>query len=208
MSDDRWFRNKSWDLDIASRLEEKLRRARRKSQYLRIQASYLAQFRPQIALELLDRYFALGDEFDHAQAHVDRAQVYLSLGRVEEAFHSYEAALKREQEFPNLRTNARLDLAYQIALHRADHRYDQAMELLTPEVRADLMFAADHFVFHATRALILNARGELADARAEARPALEAAARDHSGFRYHPEVGLVSDKHAKALALLRPLCDA
>ena len=82
------------------------------------------------------------------------------------------------------------------------------MTLLSPEAKARLMFAVDHFVFHATRALILSAQGDQVDARAEAKLALEAASRDNSGFRYHPNVGLVSDKHAKALALLRPLCDA
>ncbi|MBB6600642.1 hypothetical protein [Luteimonas sp. MC1825] len=207
MTDDRWFRNKSWDADIASLFEEKLRRARRKSQYLRIQASSLTQANPQVALDLLDRYFALGEDFDHAQAHVDRAAAYLTLGRVEDAFMSYEAALNREAEFPNLRTGAYLELPYQIALRGAAHRYDQAMALLS-RAAENLMFAVDHFVFHATKAIILSAQGNLADARAEARPALEAASRDHSGFRYHPGVGLVSDKHSQALALLRPLCDA
>jgi tetratricopeptide (TPR) repeat protein len=207
MTDDRWFRNEHWDAQVSSAFEEKLRRARRKSQYLRIQACYLSQTHPRVALDLLDRYFALGDDFDHAQAQVDRAEAYLALGRIEDAFTSYEAALKREEEFPNLRTGAYLKLPYQIALWGSAHRYDQAMALLS-NAGSRLMFAVDHFVFHATKAIILSAQGNLADARAEARPALEAASRDHSGFRYHPGVGLVSDKHAKALSLLRSLCDA
>src|SRR5262252_2009580 len=102
MADDRWFRNTSWDAHVSSAFEDKLRRARRKGQYLRIQACYLTQTHPHVALDLLDRYFALGDDFDHAQAYVDRAEAYLTLGRVEDAFASYEAALKREEEFPNL----------------------------------------------------------------------------------------------------------
>lgn len=208
MADDRWFQNKSWDSGISSTFEEKLRRARRKSQYLRIQAGYLTQTHPHIALDLLDRYFALGDDFSLAQAHVDRAEAYLTLGRVEEAFGSYEAALKREEAFPNWRTSAYLDLPHQIALLGAAHRYDQALSLLSRHAESQLVFAADHFVFHATKAIILSARTDFVDARAEAKLALEAASRTHSGFRFHPSVGLVSDRHAKALALLRPLCDA
>ncbi|QDH69704.1 hypothetical protein [Marilutibacter alkalisoli] len=208
MTDDRWFRNTSWDSSIASAFEEKLRRVRRKSQYLRIQSGHLTQTHPHVALELLDRYFELGDDFDHAQAHVDRARAYLAIGHTEDAFTSYEAALKREEEFPNLRTGAYLDLPYQIALSGSTHRYEQAMALLSPQAEARLMFAMDHFVFHATKALILASQANLVDARTHARLALEAASRDHSGFRHHPDAGLVSDKYAEAIALLRPLCDA
>jgi len=207
MAADEWFRNKSWNDTVASAFEEKLRRARRKSQYLRIQASILAPRHPLVALELLDRYFALGDDFDHAQAHVDRATAYLALGHIDAAMKSYEEALKREEEFPNLRTCAYLELPYQIALHGLAGRYEQAMKLIC--LAADqLMFPVDHFKFHATRALIHSANGDKGDARTEARAALEVAAKDHSGFRYHPGVGLVSNRHANALSKLHGLCDA
>ncbi len=106
MADDEWYRNKSWDADIANAFESKLKRARRKSQYLRIQSSYLASSHPEIALDLLERYFQQGEDFDHAQAYVHRAEAYLALGGVEDAFTAYEAALRREAEFPNLRTGA------------------------------------------------------------------------------------------------------
>ena len=204
MTDDRWYRNETWDADIASAFEGKLRRARSKGQYLRIQASYLAEAHPRVALEFLDRYFALGEAFDQAQAHVDRATAWLALGRAEDAFTSFEAALDRERVFPNLLTGAYLQLPYQIALAGAAHRYDQAVALLsTAEDR--LMFAVDHFMFHAAKAIIIAARDNVPDARAEATMALEAAGREHSGFRYHPGVGLVSDRHAEALAVLRTL---
>ena len=207
MANDDWFRNKSWDSQIAAAFELKLKRARRKSQYLRIQGSYLAPSHPTVALELLDRYFEQGDEFDHAQAHVDRAAAFLALGQLENAYRSYESALEREAVFPNLRTCAYLELPYQIALHGSAHRYSQAMELLASG-SSRLMFAADHFAFHATKAIILGAEGDIQGARAEARPALEAAGLDHSGLRYHPTVGLVSERHAQALQLLRLWCDA
>lgn len=206
MADDQWFRNTSWDETVASAFEEKLRRARRKSQYLRIQASTLSQTHPLVALNLLDRYFALGDDFDHAQAHVDRAAAYLALGEIEAAVQSYEAALKREEVFPNLRTGAYIDLPYQIALLGLTERYEQAMTMLSAAAE-QLMFPVDHFKFHAIKAIINSAKGDKSTARADARAALEAAARDHSGFRYHPGVGLVSDRHTQALSKLRGLCD-
>ncbi len=206
MADEQWFRNTSWDETIASMFEEKLRRARRKSQYLRIQASTLASTYPVVALELLDRYFVLGEDFDHAQAHVDRANAYLALGQVDAGIQSYEAALKREEAFPNLRTGACLDLPYQIALLGLAERYEQAMAML-PAAAEQLVFPVDHFKLHAVKAIISSAKGDSSAARVDARIALAAAARDHSGFRHHPGVGLVSDRHAQALSRLRELCD-
>ena len=207
MADDEWYRNKSWDSEVPAAFEAKLKRARRKSQYLRIQASYLASSYPTIALSLLERYFQQGDDFDDAQAHVNRAEAYLALGRLEDAFGAYEAALMREAEFPNLLTSAYLELPYQIALHGASHRYAQALTLLSA-AKPRLMFAADHFMFHAAKAIISAAQGSEPDARAEASLALEAAGQSHSGIRYHPTAGLISERHAKALQLLRRWCDA
>jgi hypothetical protein len=66
-----WFRNTDWNAEIEKAFFEKLRRARDKSQYIRIQASTLASSNPEVALKLLEHYFALGDKFDYAQAYVD-----------------------------------------------------------------------------------------------------------------------------------------
>ena len=206
MTDDGWFRNSEWNEAIALAFEQKLKRARRKSQYLRIQACTLARSHPHVALALLERYFALGEDFDHAQAHVDRANAYLALDNMDAAIQSYEAALEREHVFPNFRTNAHLDLPYLIALNGIAGRFDQAMAMLSSSEER-LMFPADRFKHHAARAVIL-ARSNPTAARMEARSALEAAALDHSGFRYHPAAGLVSERHAQALSKLRGLCDA
>ena len=206
MADDSWFRNSDWNEEIALAFEQKLNRARRKSQHLRIQACTLASAKPQVALELLDRYFALGDDFDHAQAHVDRATAFLALGQLDSAFQAYEAALERERVFPNLRTGAFLDFPYQIAINGAADRFDQAMAILSG-TESQLMFPVDRFKFHAAKALIL-ANSDLPAARSAAKLALGAAASDKSGFRYHPSVGLVSERHVQALSKLHGLCDA
>src|SRR5512142_736381 len=95
-----WFRNTIWNDVIERNFNEKLHRARRKEQYLRIQACILARSYPEIALKLLEQYFSLKDDFDHAQAYVDRATALLALGRISEAIESYDAALSREAKFP------------------------------------------------------------------------------------------------------------
>jgi tetratricopeptide (TPR) repeat protein len=202
-----WFRNTTWDDAIERAFDEKLRRARRKEQYLRIQACTLARSHPEVALKLLDRYFELHDDFDHAQAHVDRATARLALGRVNEALEAYEAALAREAAFPNLQTQAYLDLPYIVATRGVRDRYGRALELLGRH-ESRLIFPVDHFRWHAAHALIAAATGEANSVRNHAKRALEAASRDHSGFRYHPSVGLVTPQYGAVIKKLESLCAA
>jgi len=194
MARDDWFRHTDWNAETEAAFFEKLRRARDKQQYLRIQASTIAGRKPEVALRLLDEYFALGDHFDLAQAHADRASAYLALGDVEHAIAALEAALAREEQYPRLQTYAYLDLPFLIMSHRIAARYTQALELLERH-KARLTFPVDHFRWHAAYALILSAQAQTALDREHARLALVAAAKDHSGFRYHPSVGLVGAKY-------------
>lgn len=202
MADD-WYRNVEWNPQIAQRFEERLRRARQKEQYLRIQACTLASKHPLVALDLLQRYFSMSDNFDHAQAHVDRATALKALGRMEAAADAYDAALAREREFPNT-TQAYLALPVLVATQRLQTRYDRAMAVLDEHV-GRRMFPVDYFLWHSARALILSDRGERAAAVPHALSAIEAASRDHSGFRYHPSVGLVTEEQRGLLNQLAAL---
>jgi tetratricopeptide (TPR) repeat protein len=196
-----WFRNRTWNSTIEAAFNEKLGRARRKEQYLRIQASTLAKAHPDVALKLLDRYFELPDDFDHAQAHVDRATALLTMGKIDEALDAYEDALRRESEFPKLQTQAYLELPFQIAARRLRDRYAKALEVLGSSEHR-LMFPVDRFRWHASLALISGDSGQRATAAMHAGKALEAAARDKSGFRYHPSVGLVGDRYHEVIKQL------
>lgn len=208
MSRDDWFRNRRWDDEIAAQFEAKLKRARRKGQYLRLQACMLAKSEPNVALRLLDRYFAQQDErFADAQAYVDRATALLTLGRVDEALDSYDEALRTEAKFPNVLTQAYIELPYVASVRGVQNRYGRALEILE-EHRRRLMFPVDHFKWNAAQAIIAGASGSREKAREFANAALEFAAKDNSGFRYHPNVGLVSDEHAEALRQLRSYCDS
>lgn len=205
MRDD-WYRNTTWNDTVERAFNEKLSRARRKESYLRIQACTLARSRPDVALRLLDRYFKLKDDFDHAQAYVDRATALLALGRIDEAIDSYKAALAREAQFPNLLTPAYLDLPYLIAVRRVRGEYDSALQLLEKH-RSRLMFPIDHFRWHTALALMAADVGQTALAKKEAADALSAAALDHSGFRYHPTLGLVTEKYDELIGELRHIVD-
>jgi len=96
-----WFRNTDWNPEIKANFYKKLARARKKGQYLKIQAYFLSGTFPQVALGLLEEYFATGDKFFLASAFVIQASAHLLLGNIEEAFRSYERALNREKEFPH-----------------------------------------------------------------------------------------------------------
>jgi tetratricopeptide (TPR) repeat protein len=194
MAKDDWFRNSDWNPAIEARFFEKLRRARQKGQYLRIQASYLSDTRPDVTLQLLKEYFALGDDFDQAQALVDEADAYLSLGKLEAAIESLQRALQRERILPCLFTQAWSDYAMLVATQRIESLFADALTVLAAH-KDRLTFPADHFFWHASRALIQEAMGKTEDAREDAASALAAARKQHSGFRYHPKVGLVASDH-------------
>ena len=203
MSDD-WYRNTAWNESIAREFEEKLARARRKEQYLRIQASTLAHTHPETALALLERYFELPDDFDHTQAHVDRAYAWISLGSLDKAIACYEAALAREAEFPKLQTQAYLDLPYLIATRDIESMFERASQLLD-QFKSRLMFPVDYFKWHAAKALIASRQQNEDSTHLHAEEALRVAAETTSGFRYHPRAGLVSTKYDSTLSKLQQL---
>lgn len=190
-----WFRNTEWTAETEARFEEKLRRAKDKSQYLRIQACTLASSRPEIALQLLGRYFEMGDHFDLAQAHVDSAMAHLALGKSSEALDAFERALDREAVFPKLKTSAFVEYPFLVATEAYSDRYASALKILDERSR-EVMFPVDRFKWNASKALILASRREVSAARSFAAKALIAAEEDHSGFRHHPSIGLVGNKFA------------
>lgn len=190
MAADDWYRNRVWDADVEAGFRERLRRARDKAQYLRIQASCLARSHPKAALGLLDEYFALGEHFDIAQAHVDRAQALTALGDIEGAFSSCEAALERERMFPSSKTQAYLDFACLVVEAGVERLYARALDVLDSH-RDRPVFPADRYRANGARALLLEQLGRLQEARAAAGLAMAAAGETESGFRHHRHLGLV-----------------
>lgn len=194
MSRDDWFRNTDWDSAIEAAFFARLNRARDKQQPLRIQAHTLAKRHPQAALRLLDEYFKIGEGFDCAQAHVDRASAYEASGEFVNAVKSYEAALAREAAHPNVKTQAYIDLPFLIASQAMARSYGRALQVLE-EHQSRLTFPLEHFRWHAAYAFIAAAGGLSNVAREHAQAALDAASRDQSGFRNHPDIGVVGSDY-------------
>jgi tetratricopeptide (TPR) repeat protein len=206
-----WFRRTTWTPADATEFAERLRRTRphSRAQYLRIQAGHLAeasppQFGP--ALDLLDRVIEeYPDELHLAQAHFQRAECLLALGRADDAVAAFLEAVSTERRFPNARTPAYLKFAYWVAATGRTSLFDEALELLEEFANGEV-FPAQVYLHNAALALIAASNGDTVVAQAAARRALGAAQQSHSGFRYHPTVGLVTDvdesvvKHLSDLA--------
>jgi tetratricopeptide (TPR) repeat protein len=200
LTKDEWFRNTTWNPVIEAEFRSRLSRARDKSQYLRIQAHYLAEVVPEAALRLLAEYFLHEKAVDHAQAQVDRARAHVALGDLDAAVTAYEAALAREREFPNLVTQAAIDLPVLIAEKKLTRHYARAIELLS---EAHTTFPVERYRVHGARALLLAEVGRHAEAKQEAELALAAAREQKSGFRYHQRLGLAlrrADDFARRIA--------
>jgi len=187
-----WWRNVSWNGEIEAAFFNKLARARNKTWYLRNQAAAIASNCPEVALRLLDQYFASGGDLQEAEAHFYRARAHIVLRDMDAAVLAFEATLAREDAVPNFLTWAFHELPVLIATERMSARYDRAVEVLMQR-KDRLTFPVQLYQWHGALALILHEQGRASEARHEAHKALEAAEMTDSGFRYHPTLGLVSD---------------
>ena len=204
MSSEDWYRNEEWSEEIESKFFEKLKRARRKEQYLRIQACTIASKKPDVALSLLEQYFELNDDFDHAQAYCDMAAAYIAKGEVENAINSYGKALERESAFPNLKTDAYILYPLLILENKLTKLYPSANEVLD-EHQERLMFPVDHFRWHAAKAIISAESGNNEQAANHAGQAFDAAQIKKSGFRFHQNLGLVGKEYKGVVNELRAI---
>lgn len=204
MSSEDWYRNEKWNEEIESKFFEKLNRARRKEQYLRIQACTIASTKPDVALSLLKQYFELDNDFDHAQAYCDMATAYIAKGEIENAINAYGKALERELAFPNLKTDAYILYPMLIVENKFINLYQSASEVLD-EHQERLMFPVDHFRWHAAKAIIAASFGSKELAAEHARMAFDAAKIKKSGFRFHQSLGLVGKEYKGVVSELRAI---
>lgn len=208
-----WFRRSTWSAEDERAFFGKLAKARsrNRAQYLRIQADHLASADPPLhreALALLAHLVAHCPEpFEMSATHQQIARSFAELGQVKEARDHYRQSLQWMRDNPSPRNQAWAEFALLVALHRLSDGYEEALDLLE-EFDGDIMVPVDLFNRHAARALILSDSGQDAAAREEAAAALEAAAVDDSGFRYHPRVGLVGAKQGDLVRRMKSLAES
>lgn len=211
MSSTEWFRRTTWTdadrVDFNARLKRS-RGASSKAQFLRLQALHLAEAgHHDGAIELLDRLLTeFPDSIDIAQGHAQKADSLVRLGQTETAVGEYRAALQRERDFPNVRTNAWLDFGWFVVEKQLTGLYDEVTRVVD-EFRdvGGLRFPAMEYRYAAIQAWLADARGEKTQAREFAKTALGEAAEEHSGLRYQSTVGLVGSERAAFASHLRTL---
>jgi tetratricopeptide (TPR) repeat protein len=100
----------------------------------------------EVALDILRRYFEIGEHFDVAQAFVDQASAYLALGDRQQAINSLQLALKREREYPKVKTQAWSEFALLVATTQEQSLYEYALDVVADNAPSSTSFPVDVFV--------------------------------------------------------------
>jgi len=130
------------------------------------------------------------------------------LGRLEDAITNFRQSLDAERAKPQMQTNCWLDYSWLVASHQVIELYPEVTAILDEfNDKARLAFPLSRYRYAAIRSIILNSQGHFAAARGFAQQALNAAATTHSGFRRHPDLGMVkntdSEIHRQLIAILK-----
>ena len=207
MSDD-WYRLREWNKKNEDAFFARLKRSRgqfHKAQYLRIQAGYIESKYPEAALKLLDLVIEEYPEpFELAQTYLQKAHCLVALSRPDEAIEYFRKVLKQEEEYRNGLTVGYLDYPVFVVTTERKELYNEVKEILLSHTKR-LLFASDYYRYHAALAIIAWDRGSTSEAKEHANAAIEAASKEHSGFRYHPKAGLVKKQDGKIKKLLNKI---
>lgn len=203
MNRDDWYRHHSWSASDRAEFFARLAKSRgnfHKAQYARIQAYELhkggGKQYADAALKLLDLVLERWKtDAELAAVHHQRAECLLDLGDVVGALAAYREVFAEQRRVPSYVTNAHLDFAWWVAVSTKQELFDEALSVLKEFTRDDgIVFPAASYTAEGARALILANLGDRQQAAKHARNALEAAAMQHTGLRYHPTLGLVKVK--------------
>lgn len=191
---DDWFRRTTWDSDDQEAFFARLKRSRgqfHKAQYLRIQAYYLQKNYPDEALKLLEMIREeFPEPFELASTYLQTAQCLVALGKKEESIQWFRKVLIQEEEHKGVQTTGYLDFPTFIVTDERKELYSEAKKILLQHV-GRLTFPVDKYRWNMAMALIEWEDGNLTKASDHASEAIKASKLEHSGFRYHPNVGLV-----------------
>jgi tetratricopeptide (TPR) repeat protein len=195
-----WFRRRTWTSEDQEDFFAHLKRSRphKRDQYLRIQAVYLQEVGTpeylEAAIGLLDKIFSdYPDSMELSLGYRQKAECLDGLGRTEDAEQAYQASFSAMRRRPNIHPGTQIGFGLFVVRHRLTHLYKEALDVLGEFTSdSDHLFPLVRYRYFAIYAVISSHWGLREEARTFANRALEAAEQEHSGFRYHPKIGLVT----------------
>jgi tetratricopeptide (TPR) repeat protein len=198
MSSEDWYRRTTWTEEDRTDFNVRLHRARKhnRNQYVRVQAAHLADVgNHSAALELLDLFLHMDEgSIDLAQVHLQRAEALLATGLKQQAICAFRASLDAERHRPNVRTEAWLLFSWFIVETQNKQLYPEAHSVITEfEKERSPLFPISNYRLQCVKALLLEHDGDSRLAKAHAQQAIALSNVQHSGFRHHPHLGLVTN---------------
>ena len=205
MADD-WFRFRTWSPQIEEEFFRRLARSRsQRDQYLVIQALTIASTFPDVALKLIDQYFATKEnDFEDVRALSARVHAYLAQDFLDKTVATMKEILEVERQRPSHRTNMYVEYPYLVATKKIESEYATALATLAERV-GDLRFPLDIFKWHAAMSIIHAELKDVERSKRHAGEALDAAEIKKSGFRFHQNLGLVGAEYRATVAGLRKI---
>lgn len=199
-----WFRKTTWSESDQAKFFARLQRSRsaaNKAQNLRIQAHHLEEAgAPKLldaALNLLEKVInEFPATFELAQTYTQKASCLAKLGKIHEAIIYYRLAIETEKKFPQWGTRSWISFGRVVVDNGLIDLFDEVLHTLDSEPHR-INFPADVYEKAGIRAIITAHQGNSEIAKKLAASAVEAATQLHSGFRYHPTVGLVRNKETR-----------
>jgi tetratricopeptide (TPR) repeat protein len=181
MSDD-WYSKTTWteadQADFFARLKRS-RTAHNKANYLWVQARELDKVGlSHKAMMLLNKVLTeFPEPYWLPLVCKLKAEIFVKIGNLDEAIAFYRRALVVENKMMPL--------------------YDEALAVLDEMELPGKKFPVQIYKKNGILAIIAAHKRQSENARKFAQIALDAVAKDNSGFRYHPKFGLVQDQESK-----------
>lgn len=203
---DEWYRSAEWDQEHQAEFRLKLGRARRSNrpQYRRIKASALLatgdRVREAAGRALLEDNLAQSDlpQYERTWALVTLARLDVARGLLTDAERSLREALAiGGPDASGTTGEEEIELAEILLAKGGDADIREAQALLDRRASDMPLFVRSRYRLAVAQARVSLSLADTSAAAAWASTALDLAAAQHSGLRYHPNQGLVSAPEAQ-----------
>lgn len=194
MSNDDWYRRKTWTETDQKNFFNRLERSRstyNKAQYLRIQASALKSIDTNASLSLLEKIFIeYPSEYELASAYLQQAECFEKLGEIDAAIDSFKKCFIAERAHSHTKTMAYIEFAIFVIEHGLSDLLEEANDIID-EFFGTIIFPIDKFYISSFKSVYYDFIGDKERSILFAENAIKNASKTSSGLTYKKEIGLV-----------------